>query len=164
MRDKALDDDSQIPSEIVSDLGKGMIAGFGATIVVSILLLLKDVSGIVPQFDLIGMLGQMVGSASPLVGWITHFVIGTIVWGLLFAGLDSHLERFEGYGELMRGAFFGVLIYLVMMMFLMPILSLGFFGMKLGIAVPLLALVYNIIYGLVLGAIYGALRPVPAPE
>ncbi len=161
MRDQAFDDDSQIPSEILADLGKGLIAGFAATVALSILVIAQKSLGLVPEFDLIAFLSQLAGSASPAVGWAMHFFVGTIVWGLLFSGLDAHLQRSEGSGELMRGTFFGLLIYLVMMMFLMPLLNLGFFAVKLGVATSLLAFGDNIVYGLVLGGVYGVLRPVP---
>src|SRR5262249_42021697 len=93
MRDQTFEDESQIPSEILHDLGKGVLAGFAATIVVSILVILQNAFSFVPQFDLIGMVGGLVGTASRSLAWGAHFLVGAVVLGAMFAGLDSHVEH-----------------------------------------------------------------------
>jgi len=61
-----------------------MVAGFAATLVLSALMLMKSAIGLMPELDLPRMLGGMMG-AGPGLGWIIHFMIGTVLWGALFA-------------------------------------------------------------------------------
>ncbi|TDX28352.1 hypothetical protein DFO67_11052 [Modicisalibacter xianhensis] len=68
----------------------GMIAGFVATIVLSAIMVIKSSMGLMPNLDPIHILAQMMHSrmglpAKPVLGWIMHFLIGTVLWGILFA-------------------------------------------------------------------------------
>jgi len=62
----------------------GVISGLVATIVLSIFMIAKTKMGIMPELNAIKMLAGMMG-ASLIMGWVAHFVIGTLVWGILFA-------------------------------------------------------------------------------
>ena len=68
---------------------KGMVAGFVATVVLSALMLMKAMMG-VPELNPIKMIANMLG-VPPAVGWSMHFMIGTVLWGTLFAWLDPTL-------------------------------------------------------------------------
>jgi hypothetical protein len=81
----------------------------------------------------------------------------------VFAALDAHLERPEGAEELVRGALFGVGIWLLTMIFLMPMTGGSAFAMKFGIAAPAALFVMQVIQGMIMGGVYGALRPEPVP-
>lgn len=70
---------------------KGILAGFVATVVLSALMLMKAQMGLMPNLNVIAMLSRMMGASSPAAGWIPHFVIGTVLWGSLFAWLDPNL-------------------------------------------------------------------------
>jgi len=141
---------------------RAMIAGFIATVVLSILMLLKSMMGMMPGLDVIhmltGMAHTMMGMPdSPMVGWILHFMIGTVLWGIGFALLYKPLP---GNGPVAKGMAFGVLAWLLMMLIPMPLAGAGLFGMHMGIMAPMMTLVLHLIWGAVLGATYGALsRP-----
>ena len=135
---------------------KGMTAGFVATVVLSALLLMKEMMGLMPQLNMIGMLTGMVGASSPAVGWIVHFVIGTVLWGCLFAWLDPKLP---GHSHWFKGVIFGIGAWLLMMIVVMPMGGAGLFGARLGLMAPVMTLMLHIIYGAVLGGVYGAGRP-----
>ena len=66
------------------NITKALLAGLAATVVLSMLMVFKDLMGLMPDLNVINMLAQMMGSG-PLVGWSAHFMIGTIVWGIGYA-------------------------------------------------------------------------------
>lgn len=133
--------------------GKGMLAGLVATIVLSIIMLLKDALGIMPALDVIGALSGLLGSDSRIVGWIAHFVLGTVPWGLAFVVIERHLPG----GCAMRGVLFGGLAWVAMMVVFMPLIGAGLFANNLGWAVWAVTLVLHVIYGWTLGFTYGRL-------
>jgi uncharacterized membrane protein YagU involved in acid resistance len=138
----------------MNNIGKGVIAGFVATVVLSAIMLMKSAMGLMPELDVITMLGRMMG-AGAFVGWITHFVIGSIVWGGLFAVLEP---RLPGGSLWLKGAVFGVGAWFLMMVIVMPMAGAGPFGASLGMAAPIMTLVLHVIFGAVLGATYAILQ------
>ncbi|MEO6362288.1 MAG: DUF6789 family protein [Caldimonas sp.] len=138
------------------DIPKGMLAGLVATIVLSVLMVLKAMMGLMPQLDIAKMLATMMGSPdTPLVGWIVHFAIGIVVYGVAIAVLDSKLP---GPSHVGHGVMLGVIGWLIMMVMLMPMAGAGFFGMNMGIMAPMMTLVLHLIFGAVLGWVYGRSR------
>ena len=128
---------------------KGMVAGFIATVVLSVLMLMKQRMGLVPQLNPIEMLMKMVGGSA--VGWVPHFLIGTVVWGSLFPIFDA---RVPSGSHWVKGILFGIGAWLLMMILVMPMAGAGLFGMALGIMVPIATLVLHLIFGAVLGGTY----------
>ena len=59
-------------------IGRGLIAGPVATIVLSAAMLFKQSMGVMPDLDPIDMITAMSGTGSRAAGWMGHFVIGTI--------------------------------------------------------------------------------------
>ncbi len=137
----------------MSHVGKGMVAGFAATLVLSALMLMKSAIGLMPELDLPRMLGGMMG-AGPGLGWIIHFMIGTVLWGALFAWLDPNLP---GGSHWLKGVVFGMGAWMLMMILAMPMAGAGLFGMRLGIMAPIMTGMLHAIWGAVLGGTYGAL-------
>ncbi len=138
------------------DIPKGMLAGLVATIVLSVLMVLKAMMGLMPQLDLPKMIAGMMGSPDmPLIGWIVHFAIGIVVYGVAIAVLDSKLP---GTSHVGHGIMLGVIGWLIMMVMLMPMAGAGFFGMNMGIMAPMMTLVLHLIFGAVLGWVYGRSR------
>ena len=135
---------------------KGMIAGFVATILLSGLMLTKEMMGLMPQLDVIGMLTTMMGVSSPVAGWITHFAIGTIAWGGLFAILEANLPG-DSYWQ--RGIVFGIGAWVLMMVAVMPMAGAGMFGLGLGVMAPVMTFMLHAIFGAVLGGEYGLQQP-----
>lgn len=138
-----------------TDIGKGLLAGIAATLVLSLLMLMKTAMGLMPQLDLIGMISRMMGAAgTPVVGWAVHFAIGVLGYGILLALLDP---RLPGSTHTVRGIVLGVVGWLLMMVMLMPMAGAGLFGLSLDIMAPVMTLVLHIIFGAVLGWTYGRL-------
>lgn len=133
---------------------KGMLAGLVATVVLSALMLMKTAMGIMPELDIARMLGSMMGGGRAM-GWVGHFFIGTVVWGLLFAWLSPHLP---GGSHWMRDIVFGLGAWVLMMIAVMPMAGgAGAFGIRLGMMAPIMTAVLHVIFGAVLGATYGVL-------
>lgn len=135
---------------------KGVIAGFVATAVIAILLALQAETGFMPQQDMIGMLTEIMGSSSRLVGWSMHFLLGSVVWGGLFSWLDPYLP---GEQRWLKGLAFGVGAWLLMMLIVMPMTGNGLFAIIAGPKMQFMSLVLHLVYGGVLGLVYGAERP-----
>jgi hypothetical protein len=146
---------------MMNPYSRGLLAGLIATVALSALMILKMVLGLLPQFNAVAMLagighGYLGLPATPAVGWIGHLVLGTVVWGLLFAGLDTVLP---GPTMVVKGLVFGLLAWLAMMVIFMPLAGAGLFALDLGLPVTVATLVLHLIYGAVLGGVYGQSRP-----
>jgi Family of unknown function (DUF6789) len=138
----------------MNNILKGVVAGLAATVVLSVLMLMKSAMGLMPQLDVISMLSGMMGGGAAL-GWMAHILIGAVVWGGLFAVLEPKLP---GGSLWLKGVIFGVGAWLLMMVVVMPMAGAGFFGMKLGMVAPIMTLMLHVIYGAVLGGVYAALQ------
>jgi hypothetical protein len=145
----------------MSNSMKGMLAGLVSTLVLSGLLLLKSTMDLVPELNLIRLLVNL-GSISVVQAWMDHFIIGVVVWGLLFGAYDSLASRPAHW---LKGIIFGVFTWLFMMAAFMPLAKAGFFGSKIGPIAAVVTLIYHLVYGAVLGTTYGLLSTwVPAKE
>lgn len=138
----------------------GMIAGFIATIALSAVMLLKTMMGVMPQLDVIGMLTSMAHErlglpATAAVGWVMHFMVGTIIYGAVFAMVNDALP---GGGQIAKGTVLALIGWLIMMVILMPMMGKGFFGLNIGAIAPVMTLILHIFFGAVLGWIYGLLH------
>ncbi|MGQ0742489.1 MAG: DUF6789 family protein [Alphaproteobacteria bacterium] len=150
-------------SSVFVDTGKGIIAGIVGALALALLMFVKDAAGLAPEINLLASYMKIAGTDSQVTGWIAFFVINALIVGAVFAALDAHLERPEGAEELVRGALFGVGLWLLAMIFLMPMAGAGAFGMRYGITAPAVIFIAQIIQGMVMGGVYGALRPEPVP-
>lgn len=138
---------------------RAMLAGFIATVVLSALMLMKSMMGVMPGLDVIRMLTGMAHNlmglpASPAVGWLLHFMIGTVLWGIGFAVLYNVLP---GRSPAIKGIVFGLLAWLLMMLLPMPMAGAGLFGLKMGMMAPVMTLLLHVIWGVVLGASFGGI-------
>jgi hypothetical protein len=137
----------------------GLQAGFVATLVLSLLELTR---GMIPQLETIHFLDNVADATAkvmglpvlPLAGWYWHFVIGTLWWGSWFAIM---LPLLPGRGLWRKGAVFGLIAGLLVLLMVMPLAGAGYFGMQLSWLDPLITLFYHAIYGAVLGLMYGYL-------
>jgi hypothetical protein len=141
----------------MTNLKNGFLAGFIATAVLSVMMVIKSMMGVMPQLDVAAMIGMMMG-VPVAVGWIIHFMIGTIAWGGGFALL---YDMIPGGSPIGKGIAFGVVAWLGMMVMIMPMAGAGFFGMNMGLMAPMMTLVLHIVFGAVLGFVYQG-RATPA--
>lgn len=137
----------------MTNLLAGVIAGFCATFALSVLMLMKERMHLMPALDLVSMISGMMHTSRP-IGWIMHFMVGTIVYGLVYAWLFAPI--WAGMYWLI-GIVIGVVGWLIASVALLPMAGKGVFGMKIGFMAPIGSLMMHAIFGVILGAIYGAL-------
>lgn len=131
----------------------GMLSGFLATVALSLMMFAKGAMGLMPQLDVIKMLSSMMGMPQYLLlGWMAHFLIGTVVWGILYSLL---VPRLPGTNYVVSGIVFGILAWVMMMVVVMPMAGAGLFGRNFGPMAPVATLMLHVIYGAVLGLVYG---------
>ena len=135
---------------VMKNISGGIIAGFVATIVLSLLMIMKAKMGLMPELNVISMLASKMGGAVAM-GWLAHFMIGTIGYGILFALINPVLPTSS---LVTKGMVLGVLGWLVMMIVIMPMMGAGLFGLAMGAMAPVMTLVLHLIFGAVLGAVY----------
>ena len=134
-------------------IGRSIVAGFVATVVLSAMMLMKQSMAVMPELDPIGMITSMAGASSPAIGWIGHFVIGSVFWGIGFAIVSPYLPG----PYFLRGMIFAAGAWLMMMIMMMPMAGAGLFGTGLGMMTPVATLMLHIVFGVVLGGVYGLL-------
>ena len=130
----------------------GAVAGVVATLVLSLMMLMKSKMGVMPELNIIAMLAGMMGGTLVL-GWVAHFMIGA-AYGVVFYMANDKLPT---KSVISKGVILGVIGWLVMMLMLMPMMGAGLFGMKMGLMAPVMTLVLHAIFGAVLGFIYSKL-------
>lgn len=130
----------------------GAIAGVVATLVLSLMMLIKSKMGVMPELNVIAMLAGVMGGTL-MLGWMAHFMIGA-GYGVVFYLTNDKLPT---SGLISKGVFLGVIGWLVMMLILMPIMGAGLFGMNMGIMAPMMTLVLHAVFGAVLGFVYSKL-------
>lgn len=137
----------------------GLVAGFVATVVLSLLMTAKHAMGLMPALDpvamLAGMVARMTGTApNPLVGWVMHFFIGTVMWGVAYTMLEPRLPG----SAALRGMLFVLGPWFLMMIVVMPMAGAGVFGLGLGTLTPIATLALHLVFGATLGIVYGKAR------
>lgn len=130
-----------------------IVGGLIATVILSILMIIKMQMGLLPQFNVIKDMTQIAGAETPIVGWIMHLVLGIIIWGLFYSII---YPGFKG-PHYIKGIQFGILLWLLMMIIYMPVTENGLFASELGYPVMIMSLVLHIIYGFFLGLFAGLL-------
>lgn len=132
----------------------GMLAGLTATVVLSaVMVVAKAWAHTLSAFNVIQMIHSLTGG--PLIlGWVGHFFIGALFWGVLFSLVYRQLPG--GIG-LLKGMVFGALAWLAMMLVFLPLVGAGFFGLAMGWPMALFALALHLGYGAVLGSGYAGL-------
>jgi hypothetical protein len=124
---------------IESTIGKGIVAGFVATFVLSILL------------DPIALLAPSILPASSAVGWVLHFFVGTVIWGVGFAVLHDHLRG----PSWQRGLIFAIGAWLVVAGGAAALIGARLVAFDLEPAMIVATLAIHILYGVALGVVYG---------
>ncbi|MCE3255774.1 MAG: hypothetical protein K0R25_1268 [Rickettsiaceae bacterium] len=125
-------------------LKAGLISGFAASAISSIVLILSTILSLVPEFNFVSVQGSIFHFTTTLSSaWVIYFLIGTFIWGSLYAVLEPHMEG--GVGK--KGLIFGILVWLIVMLVLMPLTEAGMFAKKYGFVAAGITLVTDLIFG-----------------
>jgi hypothetical protein len=133
----------------------GLTAGFAASAVLAIVMILKDRAGLFlevnPIQQLVSVADNLTGLRFPAnLGLAIHFLIGTFLWGLLYAWASPWLKR----SPLVNGLLFGIAAFLFTIIFISPMSGRGLFNLESGPLALLGMLLFYLIYGGVLGMVY----------
>jgi hypothetical protein len=131
----------------------GLLAGFLATVAVTMMMMIKTATGQFPELHVVRTISSVIGTPDNLVtAFGVHIFIGTVIWGIAYAMIES---RIPISSHSAKGALFGVFAWLMMMMVFMPLAGAGLFASHRGsMYVPLITLAYHLVFGLVLGNVY----------
>lgn len=132
-------------------VGKVILGGFIGTLAITLMMYkLAPMMGLM-KMDIATMLGSMLGGWA--MGMMMHFVNGTVIFPLIYAYL---LFRLLPGPPPAKGVLWGVILWGVAQLMVMPMMGQGFFSMKAGSLMPAMAsLMGHIIYGLLLGWVGG---------
>ncbi len=138
---------------------RGIIGGFVATIVLSVVMMMKSVAGIFPAFNIIHLLTALAHAKlglplTPVTGWTAHLLIGTVLWGVLYPFCYPALP---GKRATSKAMVFATTAWVAMMFVLMPWAGKGWFGLHFGPVLPLLALALHWIWGIVMGITFASI-------
>ena len=149
----------------MSNATRGAVAGFVASLVLAGIFLFKSAYGVMPEVNVFLLLVNLGGGhLSPTSAWADHFIVGTLIWGLMFGAMAPLTSRPAPW---LKGIILGIVAWLAMMLTFMPLAGSGFFGAKVGSSVPVGMLILHLIFGVVLGTTYTLLTayfPEPPPE
>lgn len=104
------------------DLTRAVLAGLAGTAVMTAFMLIARGMGM-PGMDIGAMLGSKMGG-SLVLGWMGHFVIGTIL-AVIYATVFA--SRLPG-GPIQRGALFSLAPWLMAQVLVMPVMGMGLFS------------------------------------
>ncbi|CAN5178417.1 hypothetical protein BH09PSE1_BH09PSE1_22460 [soil metagenome] len=139
---------------MMSRVQKGMVAGFAATVVVSVLEAINILAGpwFTPFPEIVAFMMGMPGNL--LVGWIAHFLIGTLVLGSAFGILCPRLPT-DTSGT--KGIAFAVGAFMVLMTGILLFGQRAIFAGSGGFGTIAWLLITNGVFGFVMGTVYGEL-------
>jgi hypothetical protein len=140
---------------MMSRVKKGLVAGFAATLVVFALEAINQFAGpwFTPSFP--ANVARMIGmDGNVAVGWIAHFLMGTVVLGPLFGILCPRLPTDT---QATKGIAFSVGAFVIMMTGVFLFGGPRTFAGDAGFGVVAWLLITNVVFGVVLGLVYGEL-------
>jgi hypothetical protein len=130
----------------------GILAGFAATCVASVIMLMNNAIGKIPDLHIPQTLSVMLGEPDHImVGGITFFITGTFLFGIIYPLIAPRLPV---RSNPVKGLLFGVAIWLAMMLLVMPLAGAGFFAVNRSAIAPAAVLLLTLVYGMVLAAVY----------
>lgn len=94
-------------------------------------------------------LGFHANSYSQL-GLAAHLLVGFIL-GVVYGGIFHPFPRSL---EVLNGLLYGLILWLVLMVVVLPAVGEGYFGVKLGRTARISSLVSHLVYGLILAVVY----------
>ncbi len=142
------------------NVSRAIAGGIVGTLLMTIMTMLAPMMGM-PKMDIAAMLGSLLGGPPPdvgssawLVGFGMHLMIGIAILAIGYALINNYLPTSS---SLAKGLFYGVIVWLVAQLMVMPMMGAGFFSSHLpqGMMMAAGSLMGHLIYGAALGLVYG---------
>jgi len=132
---------------------KAILGGLAGTAVLTMMMYLVAPMMLGHAMDIAAMLGSMMGNSWAL-GMAAHWMNGVLIFPLLYAFL---MYKLLPGPPVVRGAMWGVVLWLIAQSMLMPMMGAGFFSSAAGGMMAVVAsLIGHILYGGILGKIAGS--------
>jgi len=133
------------------NLTRALLGGLAGTIALTLMMYKVAPMMTGRAMDIAGMLGQMLGGW--WMGMAMHFINGTVIFPLVYALL---LYRFLPGPPVVKGLVWGVILWLIAQLMIMPMMGAGVFSANAGgMKAAMGSLVGHLIYGALLGSIAG---------
>jgi uncharacterized membrane protein YagU involved in acid resistance len=131
--------------------GRAILGGLVGTIVLTMLMYIAAPMMGIPKMDVAAMLGSMLGGWR--MGMVIHFVNGVVLFPLIYAFVL--FSKLRGT-PILKGILWGVALWLVAGLMVMPMTGAGLFGAANGgLLAAAASLMGHIVYGALLGVIAG---------
>ena len=134
------------------NFGRAAVGGFAGTLVMTAMMyMVAPIMGL--RMDIAAMLGSMLGG-SWAAGMALHVVDGTLVFPAIYAyALTGWLPG----SPAVKGAIWGIVLWLIAQIAVMPMMGAGLFSSAMGgMMAAMGSLVGHLLYGSLLGTIAGA--------
>lgn len=132
----------------------GMLAGLAATMLLSMMMLMKKAMGVMPQLDMIGMISDVTRTSRAL-SWVLHFFVGIFFYGVLMSLLAGMLP----FASWITGLVVGLIGWILASLTFMPAAGKGVFGLKIGPSALVMSMIIHLMFGAILGLLYDWLLP-----
>jgi hypothetical protein len=137
--------------EMKPSVGRAILGGFAGTIVLTMLMYIAAPLMGIPKMDIAGMLGSMLGGWS--MGMVMHLFNGIVLFPLIYTFVV--FSKLRGTPAT-KGILWGVALWLVAGLMVMPMMGAGLFGMANGgMMATVASLMGHVAYGALLGIIAG---------
>jgi uncharacterized membrane protein YagU involved in acid resistance len=135
---------------------RAVLAGIAGTAVMTLMTVMAGAMGM--EMDIPGMLSGFMGTPV-VVGWIAHFMIGTILALIYAAAFAAWLPG----APWLRGAVYGVFPFLLAQLAVMPVMGMGVFTSGAPNALMMVggSFMGHLVYGAIVGALYRPAGGVP---
>jgi uncharacterized membrane protein YagU involved in acid resistance len=134
------------------DTKNAILGGIAATIVMTLMAMFVAPMMTGMPMDIAAMIAGMMG-AGYAIGMVIHLMMGIVIFPLLYVFVVY--ERLPG-SPLVRGLIWGVLLWVVAIVVVMPMAGAGFLMANIGGMMAVVAsLIAHLFYGGILGAIAG---------
>jgi len=139
---------------------KAILGGVVGTVVLTMMTLKVAPMILGRPMDIPAMISGMMGGPLAL-GWAAHILLGVAAFPLTYVFV---VFRFLPGVPTLRGALWGVALWVAVEVMVMPMAGNGFFSSTNGgPKAVMVALMGHVVYGALLGIIAGKGEPVPAP-
>jgi hypothetical protein len=138
------------------NFGRAALGGLVGTLAMTAMMyMVAPMMGL--HMDIAAMLGSMLGG-SWAAGLVLHFVNGTLVFPALYA---YALAGWLPGSPVVKGAMWGVALWLLAQLVAMPMMGAGVFSSAMG---GMMAVMGSLVTHLIYGGLFGALAGAPEPR
>lgn len=142
----------------MSNLKNSIFAGFIASAVMTIFVLINNYFGVVSEVNFVDLINKINASYFHMPDtswseWLIHFIVGSVIYGGIFGLLTPKMTG----SNVLNGIIIGIAAWLVMMLVVLPLTGMGVLEPWLSGGTRVASLVFHGIYGVFLGISYNFL-------